>query len=312
MNEKFISVQHVTVDNEDSGRRIDNFLFARLKRVPKTRIYRMLRKGEVRINGRRVRQDRKLEAGDVVRIPPVHSVAPVLDTAPVFLQERLGKSIIYEDERILAVNKPAGISVHSGSRDSHGVIEALRSLRPDEPGLQLAHRLDRMTSGCLLLCKDNATLREIHQRLRQGQVRKFYQALVMGHPGRKTFEVQLALRKGQLRGGERMVTVDATGKMSKSVFRQVRRFKRACLMEIELHTGRTHQIRVHASESGHPLAMDRKYGDTDFNRRMKGLGLKRMFLHANRVEFSLDGGKPLVISAELPGDLDEFLQVRGL
>lgn len=313
MSEKYTTVQYVSVSDEDTGRRIDNFLFTRFKSVPKTRIYRMLRKGEVRLNGSRVKQDRKLQSGDVVRIPPVHMDIQDKAMPPGYLVQRLLDNIIYEDDKILVVNKPGGISVHSGSRDPYGVIEALRSARQDNANLQLAHRLDRMTSGCLLFSKRNDVLRELHSAFRRGQINKKYLALVMGKPGANSFHVDLPLKKGTLISGERMVQVDNSGKQAQSNFHVKKQFKTAALMEVELLTGRTHQIRVHASHAGHPLAMDKKYGRPEFNRQMKELGLKRMFLHASCLEFRLTKmKKPMQIKADLPDDLKNILTVHGL
>ncbi|MDX1519873.1 MAG: pseudouridine synthase, partial [Gammaproteobacteria bacterium] len=243
MKEKYQKVQHVNVSSEDAGRRIDNFLFRHLKQVPKTRIYRMLRKGEVRLNGHRVRQDHKLNSGDIVRIPPARVDESSSGQPPAYLVRRIEDSVIHEDGLFIAINKPAGISVHSGSRDPHGVIEALRYARPDEKNLQLVHRLDRMTSGCLLFCKRTDTLRLIHRVMRDGQVSKKYLALVKGKPARREFRVDAALSKGHLKSGERMVEVSRDGKQAQSVFRVVRQFGRAALAEVELLTGRTHQIR---------------------------------------------------------------------
>ncbi len=273
----------------------------------------MLRKGEVRINGGRVKQGLKLRAGDVVRIPPAHFDEADPKQPPAALVRRIQGSIIHEDERFLAINKPPGISVHSGSRDPFGAIEALRAARPELENLQLVHRLDRMTSGCLLFCKRGDVLREVHQALRTGQVDKRYLALIRGRPRRKQFSVEAALSAGNLRSGERMVSIDSQGKQAHSDFRVVRLFKTAALAEVQLLTGRTHQIRVHAAHVGHPLAMDMKYGDRDFNKNMKALGLKRIFLHANSLTVRLESlEKPLQLTAELSDDLQTFMATPGL
>lgn len=307
MNDNYKPVQYLTVGSEDSGRRIDNFLMARLKQVPKTRVYRMLRKGEVRLNGGRVRQDRKLNAGDVLRIPPLYEQPSNMDAPPDHLVRRVMASIIFENDLILAINKPAGISVHGGSRDTHGIIEALRAGSKAYQGLHLAHRLDRMTSGCLLLCKRMDTLRQVNQLIRQGDTTKKYLTLVKGRAD-DHFSVNLPLKKGTLRGGERMVGVDHSGKAATSLFTVVRHYNSGTLMEVELVTGRTHQIRVHAAESGHPVAMDNKYGEIQYNREMKRLGLKRMFLHASSLSLHLPGETaPVVIEAPLPSELQNFL-----
>lgn len=312
MKEKFKPVQHVTVSSEESGRRIDNYLFARLKAVPKTRIYRMLRKGEVRLNGGRVKQDRKLQAGDVIRIPPVQMDDIPAGTPPPALVKRLSESVIFENEALLAINKPAGISVHGGSRDPYGVIEALRAVGKEYAGLQLAHRLDRMTSGCLLLCKRMDMLRDINRLIAAGDTTKSYLALVKGHPDEE-FTVDLPLKKGSLRGGERVVRVDDTGKSARTRFRSRQHYRQCTLVDVDLLTGRTHQIRVHAAESGHPLALDIKYGDDSFNRKMKQLGLPRMFLHAASLTLPLPGtSRTIDIEAPLPGEMKHFLLTEGL
>ncbi len=273
----------------------------------------MLRKGEVRINGGRVKQGLKLRAGDVVRIPPAHFDEADPKQPPAALVRRIQGSIIHEDERFLAINKPPGISVHSGSRDPFGAIEALRAARPELENLQLVHRLDRMTSGCLLFCKRGDVLREVHQALRTGQVDKRYLALIRGRPRKKQFSVEAALSAGNLRSGERMVSIDSQGKQAHSDFRVVRLFKTAALAEVQLLTGRTHQIRVHAAHVGHPLAMDMKYGDRDFNKNMKALGLKRIFLHANSLTVRLESlEKPLQLTAEFSDDLQTFIATPGL
>jgi len=293
----FPKVRQVNVSAEEAGQRIDNFLARYLKGVPKSHIYRILRRGEVRVNSGRIRAQYKVCAGDTVRIPPVR-VAPEKSgqKRPGFSLE---KHILLENPRCLVINKPSGIAVHGGSGVSHGVIEALRAERPQAPYIELAHRLDRETSGCLVLAKRRSFLRAFHEQLRHGQVVKHYLALVAGvwKGGKRTVDVPL--RKNQLRGGERMVTVDAEGKQAISIFSPVSCYENATLVEVVLKTGRTHQIRVHATHIGHPLAGDEKYGDPVFNRQMRAIGLRRMLLHAHFLEFT-DPSNDEVITVSSP------------
>lgn len=283
-------VRHVEVTAADDGQRVDNFLLRELKSVPRSRVYRLLRKGEVRVNGRRVKPEYRLNAGDRMRLPPVRiDEKPPRGQVPRSLIETVRAAIIHEDRELLVVNKPAGLAVHGGSGLDFGVIEALRADRPGE-SLELVHRLDRDTSGCLLIARRRSSLRELHALMREGRVEKRYLALVAGHwsLGRKSIEVPLKTR--QLQGGERMVRAQAGGKDAVSVFAPVEFFgKRATLVEVDLKTGRTHQIRVHAAYAGHPVAGDEKYGDRDFNVYVRDLGLRRMFLHAQTIGFTWPG-----------------------
>lgn len=275
-------VRQVNVTEDEAGQRIDNFLARYLKGVPKSHIYRILRRGEVRVNSGRIRAQYKVCAGDSVRIPPVR----ISESKPVHVPGiNLEQYILFENPRLLVINKPSGIAVHGGSGLSYGMIEALRAERSTAPYLELAHRLDRETSGCLVIAKRRSFLRAFHEQLQQGQVKKVYLALVDGQwqGGKRTVDV--ALRKNQLRGGERMVSVDADGKQAISIFRPVSVYRDSSLVEVELKTGRTHQIRVHGQYIGHPLAGDEKYGDEQFNRNMRVLGLRRMLLHAHMIEF---------------------------
>jgi 23S rRNA pseudouridine955/2504/2580 synthase len=298
----FPKVRQVNVTEEEAGQRIDNFLARYLKGVPKSHIYRIIRRGEVRVNSGRKRAQYKVCAGDTVRIPPVRVSAA--STGKVSPGLSLEDHILYENSRCLVLNKPSGIAVHGGSGLSYGVIEALRAGRPHAPYLELAHRLDRGTSGCLVLAKRRSFLRAFQEQLRQGEVVKHYLALVSGtwDGGRQT--VTAPLRKNLLRGGERMVTVDETGKEAISVFKPVTCFREATLVEVELKTGRTHQIRVHGAHIGHPLAGDEKYGDPAFNQTMKRLGLRRMLLHAHYIEFAeTANGEKITVSAPLDDEL---------
>lgn len=277
------SVRHVEIDATRSGQRLDNFLLATLKGVPKSRIYRLVRKGEVRVNKGRSKPDYRLQAGDIVRLPPVR-MAPAAEQVPPERFAWLADRILYEDEHLLVVDKPAGLAVHAGSGVAFGLIEGLRALRPDAPMLELAHRLDRDTSGCLLVAKSRPALLALHQALKTGGISKRYLALVRGLWRGRQRTVSAALERHE-RGGERMVEAGVEGKMATSVFHPRTRYPDvgATLVEIELLTGRTHQARVHAAHVGHPVAGDDKYGDREFNRELRPSGLKRLFLHAWRL-----------------------------
>jgi 23S rRNA pseudouridine955/2504/2580 synthase len=297
------------VSAEEAGQRLDNFIQRRLAKLPRSRIYRIIRKGEVRVNGHRAAPDTRLQAEDKIRIPPVR-----LATGPGALgrpsaeqQLRIERSIVHEDRDVLVLDKPAGLAVHGGSGLAVGVIEALRAARPAEY-LELVHRLDRDTSGCLLVARNSASLRALHALLREGAFEKRYLALLKGRweLGRKRIDVPL--RTDIRVGGERTVKAHASGKPSVSEFRPVQLFgKRASLMEVILRTGRTHQIRVHAQHAGHPVAGDEKYGDEAFNRALSALGLKRMFLHAHSVSFEREGAGEVSFSAPLPPELAALL-----
>ena len=295
-------VQMLEVSPELAGQRIDNFLRNQLKGAPKTLIYRILRKGEVRVNKGRIKPEYKLQAGDLVRVPPLR-LAERDEPVPLAqnLLERLEASIIYEDKALIVLNKPAGIAVHGGSGLSYGVIEALRQLRPDAKELELVHRLDRDTSGLLMVAKKRSMLRHLHQALRGDGVDKRYMALVRGRweSGRK--QVSAPLLKNTLRSGERMVEVTDEGKEALTLFKVLRRFGDfATLVEARPITGRTHQIRVHALHAGHAIAGDSKYGDEDFTRELRELGGKRLFLHAYELKVPLPEGG--VLSLEAPVD----------
>jgi 23S rRNA pseudouridine955/2504/2580 synthase len=275
----------VSVSADEAGQRIDNFLTRYLKGVPKSHIYRILRRGEVRVNSGRIQARYKVRAGDSVRIPPVRMSVPSEGAVAGHAGLQLTYRILFENARCLVIDKPAGMAVHGGSGLSHGVIEALRAERTQTPYLELAHRLDRDTSGCLLLALRRSFLRAFHAQQQAGQVRKSYLALLAGHWEGGARTVDVPLRKNLLRGGERMVTVADDGKAAVSVFTPLACYRDATLVVVELLTGRTHQIRVHAAHIGHPLAGDTKYGDREFNQRMRERGLRRMFLHAHRLGF---------------------------
>ncbi len=305
------AVRKIRAGPAGDGQRLDNFLLRELAGVPRSRVYRLLRRGEVRVNGRRKGPDYRLVAEDEVRLPPLR-VAPADDPAPRRLPEGLQAAVraalIHEDERLLVLNKPPGLAVHGGSGLAFGVIEALRALRPDEP-LELAHRLDRDTSGCLLVARTRPALRMLHALMREGRVEKHYAALVTGRwrLGRKTIEAPVLTRQRQ--GGERVVRVHPAGKLAVSEFAPRETFGGvATLMDVAIRTGRTHQIRVHAAFAGHPVAGDEKYGSRAVDAALRGHGLKRMFLHAESVAFAWpDTGAPFRAAAPLPGDLDALL-----
>lgn len=301
-------VRHVDVSADEAGQRIDNFLTRHLKGVPRSVIYRILRRGEVRVNSGRIRPQYKLKAGDVVRIPPLRIRAGQPKPLSAERLPRIEDTIVFENPRLLVIDKPSGVAVHGGSGLSYGVIEALRTQRPQAPYLELVHRLDRETSGCLIIAKRRSALRALHEQLRLGLVHKRYLALLRGRWSGGRRRVQAALKKNQLRGGERFVRVDADGKQAETLFHPVSEHGLASLVDIELKTGRTHQIRVHAAHIGQPLAGDEKYGDPEFNRRMKAFGLRRLFLHAHMVEFTDPGSDDVInVSAALPAELKQVL-----
>jgi len=301
------SVSHCEVSADEAGQRLDNYLLARLKGVPRGHIYRLIRSGQVRVNSGRATPRYRLQSGDDVRIPPVRVRAPappVEGGGLAWLEQR----IVYEDDRLLVVDKPAGLAVHGGSGVDFGCIEALRSLRPGLKTLELVHRLDRSTSGCLLVAKRRSTLRTLHELLREGRVEKRYLALLRGQWQRGTEPIDLPLSIGHDQGGAR-VRVAADGKEARSEFRLLETYGSvASLVEVRIATGRTHQIRVHAAYCGHPIAGDERYGDPDFNRLAHGKGLKRMFLHAHAVGFDWpDSGESFAISVPLPDELRQTL-----
>jgi len=306
-------VQYVEAGEGDAGQRLDNFLVRVLKGVPRTHVYRLLRKGEVRVNSKRAKPDQRVAAGDRIRLPPVRRPEPTTGGAArppsASLQAFLTAAIVYEDADLMVLNKPAGVSVHGGSGTSHGVIEALRAARPDLKELDLVHRLDRETSGCLIVAKRRAALRDLHAQLREGLAEKRYLALVCGKWDLGHKRIELPLATGERRGGERHVAVRGHGQMAVSTFRPVQFFGTvATLMEVEIGTGKTHQIRVHAAYAGHPVAGDDKYGDRERNEALREYGLHRMFLHAASIGVTRPGTKePLLVSAPLGDDLGAVL-----
>ncbi len=281
-------VRFITIDEEDAGQRIDNFLLRTLKGVPKSHLYRLMRKGEIRVNKKRIKPVYKLALDDILRIAPIR-VSEKTDNVSTGLNivANLEKQILFEDERLIVINKPSGMAVHGGSGLSFGLIEALRALRPNAPMLELVHRLDRDTSGCLVVAKKRSALRHLHEQLRNKKVQKFYHALVKGHWPTKLTRVTEGLRKNDLKSGERVVIVDnINGKESETRYKVLERYRGATLVRAFPVTGRTHQIRVHCQVSGHSIAMDAKYGHEDFDADMKNKGLKRLFLHAASIEFT--------------------------
>jgi 23S rRNA pseudouridine955/2504/2580 synthase len=302
-------VSRHTVTADEAGQRIDNFLMRHFKSVPRSRIYRLLRKGEVRVNRKRADAEYRLAAGDEVRLPPVRLDAQAAPGQPSdSLTQLIERAVIFEDRHLLVIDKPCGVAVHGGSGMSFGVIETLRASRPRE-SLELVHRLDRDTSGCLAIARDRATLVALHALIRESGMHKTYLALLAGswQLGMKRIDAPLAT--DQRRHGERHVRVVSGGKASVSVFKPVQFFgPLATLMEVDIPTGRTHQIRVHAAHAGHPLLGDDKYGDRERNAELKRFGLKRTFLHAQSLAFDWPGtGVPFHVSAPLPADLAAVL-----
>jgi 23S rRNA pseudouridine955/2504/2580 synthase len=304
------AVRKVAIDEDIAGQRIDNFLMNVLSGVPRSRVYRLLRRGEVRVNGGRVKAEYKLLAGDEVRVPPV-SVKPPGPAAPDKPAAEMLEQVIFEDKRLLVINKPSGVAVHGGSGISHGVIELLRASRPDLKNLSLVHRLDRETSGCLVLAKKKSALRELHVLFRERAVEKNYLALVAGDWQHGEFMVKAPLLVEHRKNGERHVIVSEEGVRAKTRIKLSRTFGDFSLLQCQPLTGRTHQIRVHAQTMGHPLVIDERYGDKDANRRAAKLGLKRLFLHAQSIAFPDKSGNELHFTAPLADDLDHFL-TQGL
>ncbi|MDA8389521.1 MAG: RluA family pseudouridine synthase [Gammaproteobacteria bacterium] len=297
------AVQWITIDTERSGQRLDNFLISTLKGVPRAHIYRIVRKGEIRINKGRRGADYRLQAGDVIRIPPIHTKAPP-PQAPEL--DWLPEHILYEDDHLLVLNKPSGMAVHGGSALSFGVIEALRVLRPQARALELVHRLDRGTSGCLLVAKRRSALRGLQAALRDGGFDKRYVALLCGRMsgGRRVVEAPLL----RMEAAERRVVVHPSGKAAQTILTPRRFCGGATLVDVELLTGRTHQVRVHAAHIGHPVAGDETYGESACNDTWRTRGLTRLFLHAARLTVPHPStGVPLQIEAPLPADLRAVL-----
>ncbi|WP_293730813.1 23S rRNA pseudouridine(955/2504/2580) synthase RluC [uncultured Actinobacillus sp.] len=313
MTEKIINaaVKTLEISEDEAGQRIDNYLLAKLKGVPKSLIYRIVRKGEVRVNKGRIKPEYKLQCGDVVRIPPVRVSEKTQSPVSSKLNKvaRLEQQIIFEDDCLLVINKPSGIAVHGGSGLSFGVIEGLRALRPEARFLELVHRLDRDTSGILLVAKKRSALRHLHEQLRVKTVQKDYLALVRGQWQSHVKVVQAPLLKNELASGERIVKVSQEGKPSETRFSIEERYPTATLVKASPVTGRTHQIRVHTLHAGHPIALDDKYGDKEFDAQMRALGLNRLFLHAASIRFEHPKtGETLRLNAPLDEQMKGILK----
>lgn len=306
-------VTFTLVDEDQAGQRLDNFLMARLKGVPKSKIYNVIRKGEVRVNKGRSKPDYKLCTGDEIRVPPVRiSEREPAAKASHLMTKLLEASILFENDGLLVINKPPGLAVHGGSGVSLGLIETLRQMRPDARYLELIHRLDRDTSGCIMIAKKRSILRHLQAALREKNtsgITKVYQALVIGEWPKTCRRVDAPLLKTEVADDERIVRVHADGKPSLTEFKLLKTFSNCSLVEARPITGRTHQIRVHAQYMGHSLVGDEKYGKDDFNAQMRALGLKRLFLHAAELGFYLPEAKEkTIVRAPLAGDLDAVIQ----
>ena len=309
------AVSWLTVGDDAEGQRIDNFLLRTLKGVPKSHIYRILRSGEVRVNKARVGPDVRLAPGDVVRIPPVRTAAPAASGRALAVRT-FKPAVLHEDDAMIAIDKPAGLAVHGGSGIALGLIEQLRAARPEARFLELVHRLDRETSGVLLVAKKRSALTALHAQLREGEIDKRYLVLVRGTWRDAKRKVDVPLHKYSTLEGERRVRVEESGRESVTIFRREKTWPDhdppVALLEAELETGRTHQIRVHLAHLGHALAGDDKYGDFAWNRQLAREGLKRMFLHARQLSFSHPAtGDAMRIASPLPADLARFLLTLG-
>ncbi|MEY3191272.1 MAG: hypothetical protein RIS10_1389 [Pseudomonadota bacterium] len=302
-------VIYVEINEDNCDQRLDNFLISRLKGVPKSRIYRLVRKGEVRVNKGRVDIKYRLAAGDVVRIPPIRVAERSEESfVPKGLQAALQQGILFEDDGFMVINKPAGFAVHGGSGVSSGIIEGLRLIRPEARFLELVHRLDKDTSGCLLIAKKRSALRKLQEFFRNSEIKKTYQALLAGQWDRKKLIVTAPLLKNISKGGERIVVISKAGKAAETLFTRIKLFRNATLVEASPKTGRTHQIRVHAASLGHAIVGDDRYGIDEINKLFKNKGYKRMFLHAETLQFKHPvTDEKMTISAPLPLQLINLL-----
>jgi 23S rRNA pseudouridine955/2504/2580 synthase len=304
------AVHFVEVTENNHEQRLDNFLINYLKGVPKSRIYKIIRKGEIRINKGRKDAKYRLQEGDLIRIPPVRVALPGESDlfVPGVLKKSLEKDILFEDEMLLIINKPSGFAVHGGTGVTSGVIEGLRQLRPEARFLELVHRLDRDTSGCLMVAKKRSALRHLHELFRGDAIQKTYLALLAGQWARKKQLVNVPLLKNVSKGGERMVVVSQAGKAAETLFRRIKMYKQATLVEASPKTGRTHQIRVHAAFLNHPIIGDERYGIEEINREFKKRGFKRLFLHAQKLVFKHPlSGQMISVTAPVPRSLQELL-----
>ena len=295
------------VGEESASQRLDNFLLRHLKGVPKSHVYRVVRSGEVRVNSGRVKPDYRVRIGDKVRIPPIRVAA----ANPKPVAKPFGLPIVHEDPSLLVVDKPSGVAVHGGSGVSFGVIELLRAARPEAKLLELAHRLDRDTSGLLIIAKKRGALVELHRMLRDGEVEKVYVAVVKGVPAGKHFDITDALHKYVNAKGERRVAVKEGGQEAVTRVKVLASSGNLSLLQLRLMTGRTHQIRVHLAHAGHPVLGDDKYGDFEFNRALARQGVKRLFLHARRLGFEHPvDGKAMKLDSTLPNDMLRFCEAN--
>lgn len=297
----------ITISGDQEGQRIDNFLVKHLKGVPRSHVYRLLRSGQVRVNSGRKKPHYKLQSGDQLRIPPVRTSEAEQQIIPVSVIDKIRSSVIYQDDDIIAINKPSGIAVHKGSGLKFGIIEVIRQIYPDD-NIELVHRLDRETSGCLLLARNRRILKRLHELLREEspvRIEKTYHALLCGRwqGGRRTVDIGIEKVK---RSGEHMMQAGLSGDRAISHFEPVSIFDDCSLMKVTIETGRTHQIRVHASYAGHPIVGDSKYGDKSCNQHFREIGLKRIFLHAIRLQLPLD--EPITIEAPVSEELESLLE----
>jgi 23S rRNA pseudouridine955/2504/2580 synthase len=308
-NQPRTAVSFVQVSAEQQGQRIDNFLMARMRQLPKGAIYKLLRTGQVRVNKKRVKAVYRIQEGDEIRIPPVRQEPEKGEVSiPQGLLNKLDSWILLEDDALMVLNKPAGIAVHGGSGLGYGLIDILRAARPNAPFLELVHRLDRETSGCLLIAKSRDILTQLHELIRNNGLMKRYLALVDGVWEGKERVVETMLQSGK-KGGKRAMKVEDDGRTAISHFRPLKRFDSATLMQIEIETGRTHQIRVQSAHLGHPIIGDSKYGNHELNRAWKKKGLGRMFLHSSELAFQLPvSGRKYHSKAPLGDELEVALK----
>ncbi len=308
-NQKKVKSKQIVINEDVAGQRIDNFLIRYLGKIPKSRIYQMVRKGEVRVNKGRIKQTYKLIKGDIVRIPPIYTNERIQNEPPRQLQQKIVDAIIYEDDSLIIVNKPSGVVVHGGSEHEFGIIEAIRAYSDKYSKLELVHRLDKETSGCLILAKTIPSLRILNKIIQTDEISKTYCALLAGQLDKKQYLVDQPLKKNTMLSGERVVKVDPSGKKATTKIFRAKVYQNATLVEVELLTGRTHQIRVHSAYINHPVIGDNKYGDKDINKQFKKIGLKRLFLHAKSLQFvSPATNKSIFIEAPLDVGLTELLQ----
>lgn len=300
-NKATFGVSHVEVTPDRDGQRLDNFLMARLKGVPRSVIYRIIRKGQVRVNGGRAKPFSKLKIGDIVRVPPAKTRDKNNAEIPDSVLQLLSRSICYEDQSIMVINKPAGMVVHGGSGLSWGVIDVIRKMRP-EMSVDLVHRLDRDTSGCLLISLNGDALKFLNSQVLNNELDKRYLCLLDGLLNQAVIEVNAPIGKYE-RASERFMRVDPDGKSAHTTFRLLSKYGTCSFAEAELHTGRTHQIRVHAAHIGAALAGDKKYASSDRQKYWKGMKLKRLFLHAHQLKFKSLNGEEQMVNAPLPDDL---------